>query len=100
MKKAAAYSEPQILEALEKLDQWQREGDRISREFKFENFVEAFGFMSQVALLAERANHHPEWSNVYSRVRIALTTHDCGGLSERDFKLAGQIDSLTLPYNF
>jgi 4a-hydroxytetrahydrobiopterin dehydratase len=78
------------------LPEWQMDDarDGIVREFRFANFVEAFGFMSSVALLAERADHHPEWSNVYNRVTILLTTHDAGGLSERDIKLAREIDGL------
>ncbi len=66
----------------------------ISRDFKFKDFTEAFGFMTRVALLAQAANHHPEWSNVYNRVSITLTTHDAGGLTEKDVALAGQIDKL------
>ena len=80
--------------ALAELPDWERDGDRIRREFGFGNFVEAFGFMSRVALLAEKANHHPEWSNVYNRVSIELTTHDAGGLTELDVALAGEIDGL------
>ena len=79
-------------EALAQLPDWVRDGDRIRREFRFANFVEAFSFMSSVALLAERADHHPEWSNVYNRVTIELTTHDAGGLTARDIALAGEID--------
>jgi 4a-hydroxytetrahydrobiopterin dehydratase len=63
------------------LPQWRLDGEHLKREFKFADFVEAFGFMSRVALLAERADHHPEWFNVYNRVEIALTTHDANGLS-------------------
>ena len=74
---------------------WTIASDGIEREWRFQSFVEAFGFMSQVALLAERANHHPEWSNVYNRVTIRLTTHDLGGLSSRDADLAQAIDSLS-----
>ena len=66
----------------------------ISRDFAFADFVEAFGFMSSVALLAEKHNHHPEWSNVYNRVSIALTTHDVGGLSELDLLFAEKISEL------
>jgi 4a-hydroxytetrahydrobiopterin dehydratase len=73
---------------------WKRDGDKIRRDFRFDNFVSAFGFMTQVALLAEKADHHPEWSNVYNKVSIALSTHDAGGLSQRDFDLARQIDKL------
>ncbi len=68
----------------------------IKRSFRFGNFVEAFGFMTKVALLAEKADHHPEWSNVYNRVEIRLTTHDAGGLSKRDVALAAKIDGLGL----
>ena len=68
--------------------------DKLYRKFMFADFVEAFGFMSKVALLAERMDHHPEWSNVYNRVEIYLTTHDAGGITERDFDLAQRIDRL------
>lgn len=66
----------------------------ISRDFKFKDFSEAFAFMTRVALLAQTADHHPEWSNVYNRVDILLTTHDADGLSERDAKLAEAIEAL------
>jgi 4a-hydroxytetrahydrobiopterin dehydratase len=68
--------------------------DAIRREFKFKDFSEAWGFMARVALLAERHDHHPEWSNTWATVRIALTTHDAGGLTERDVGLARAIDAL------
>ena len=87
-------SQDKIDTALRELPDWKGEETRIVRQFVFKDFVEAFGFMSSVALLAERANHHPEWSNVYNRVSIELTTHDAGGLTERDFKLAAAIDKL------
>lgn len=82
--------------ALGSLPDWTPAGDPdgIRREFRFKSFVEAFGFMTKVALLAEAADHHPEWSNVYNRVSITLTTHDAGGLSARDIALAGKIDAL------
>jgi 4a-hydroxytetrahydrobiopterin dehydratase len=73
------------------------ERDAIRREFKFRNFSEAFGFMTRVALAAEKMDHHPEWSNVYDRVDIVLTSHDIGGISERDIRLAGIIDKLAGP---
>ena len=62
--------------------------DAIYKEFKFKNFNQAFGFMTRVALTSEKMDHHPEWFNVYSRVQVTLTTHDCGGLSAKDVKLA------------
>ena len=68
--------------------------DAIRKEFKFKNFVEAFGFMTQAAIWAEKWNHHPEWSNVYNRVVVELTTHDVDGLSSLDAKLARKLDGL------
>jgi 4a-hydroxytetrahydrobiopterin dehydratase len=76
------------------LPTWKRQGNTLQRSFVFRDFVEAFGFMSRVALLAEQRNHHPEWSNVYNRVSITLTTHDLNGLSSLDVDLAQAIDSL------
>lgn len=70
-----------------------REGTAIERTFRFKTFVEAFGFMSQAALAAEKLDHHPEWFNVYGRVEVTLTTHDAGGLTERDFSLAARMDA-------
>ena len=83
-------------EMLAALPEWSLRGDgsAVDREFTFKNFSEAWAFMSRVALLAEKHDHHPEWSNVYNRVAITLTTHDAGGLSERDTKLARAIDKL------
>jgi 4a-hydroxytetrahydrobiopterin dehydratase len=68
--------------------------DAITKRFVFKDFNEAFGFMARVALKAERMDHHPEWTNVYNRVEITLSTHDCDGLSERDVKLAAFIDDV------
>ncbi len=73
---------------------WAPDGDHLKRSFRFRDFSEAFAFMARVALLAEQQDHHPEWFNVYNRVDIALTTHDAGGLSARDLKLATAIDAL------
>lgn len=74
-----------------KLTSWKLLDDQLVREFKFKDFIEAFGFMTRVALLAQQANHHPEWSNVYNKVKICLTTHDAGGVTEKDVDLALQI---------
>jgi 4a-hydroxytetrahydrobiopterin dehydratase len=83
-------------DALEGLPEWDYEDgrDAITRSFTFDDFSQAFAFMTQVALLAEKADHHPEWSNVYNRVEILLTTHDAGGLSGRDVEMAQAIDAL------
>jgi len=83
-------------ELLRRHPEWSlaRDGDAIERTFEFADFNEAFGFMTRVALLADKADHHPEWSNVYNRVQIALTTHDAGGLSQRDADMAKAIDAL------
>ncbi len=82
--------------ALADLPHWTPAGDPegISRRFTFTDFNAAFGFMTRVAMLAEKADHHPEWSNVYNRVDILLTTHDAGGLSQRDIDFAKAIDGL------
>jgi len=73
---------------------WTLDGEHLKRTFKFKDFNEAWGFMNRVALLAEAQDHHPEWFNVYNKVDIALTTHDAGGLSARDVRLAKAIDAL------
>jgi len=73
---------------------WCIQDDKLHKSFKFNNFISAFGFISQVAILAEKANHHPEWFNVYNRVDIDLTTHEVGGISQRDFDLAQHINAL------
>jgi 4a-hydroxytetrahydrobiopterin dehydratase len=70
------------------------DGHAIERDFKFADFNQAFGFMTRVALLADKLDHHPEWSNVYNRVHITLTTHDADGLSARDAVMAGAIDRM------
>lgn len=94
------YSEEQIVEALLALNEgkddtqkWQisTEG-KLIKTFKFKSFIRAFGWMSQMAIWAEKLNHHPEWFNVYNRVDVELNTHDVGGLSELDFKLASKMD--------
>lgn len=81
--------------ALADLPEWTFEAKReaIIRSLRFADFAEAFAFMTRIAILAEKADHHPEWSNIYNKVEILLTTHDCGGLSERDLSLARAIDA-------
>ena len=69
-------------------------GDALEKTFVFRNFVEAFGWMTRVALWAEKWGHHPDWSNVYKTVEVSLSTHDAGGLTELDAKLAGKMDEL------
>ena len=75
---------------------WELKDEKLQKSFKFTNFVEAFGFMTRIALEAERMNHHPEWSNVYNNVTIKLSTHDAGGITDYDIKLAEIIDD-TIP---
>ena len=87
----------QARQALTELPGWTlhtTRGGCITREFEFADFMQAFGFMTQCALVAERMNHHPEWSNVYRRVSVTLTTHDVQGLSARDIELARAMDAI------
>ena len=81
--------------ALKNLPGWSLQADKLHRQFQFTDFVEAFGFMSRLALVAEKMNHHPEWFNVYNRVTIDLTTHDAGGITALDIQLAQTANSLT-----
>lgn len=81
-------TEDELAAAMADLGDWTVDGQHLRAEFRFENFVAAFGFMTEMALVAERLNHHPEWSNVYSTVTVGLTTHDAGGLTTYDVQLA------------
>ena len=81
-----------ISDALADLVGWGREGDTIVRNFEFADFVDAVGFIAKVGVLAERRDHHPELSNVYNKVRVALSTHDAGGVTNLDDSLAGEIN--------
>ena len=83
-----------INERLGALPGWDLVDGKLHRDFKFRSFVEAFGFMTSAAIEAEKMNHHPEWFNVYNRVEVVLTTHDVGGVSALDAKLARKMDSL------
>ncbi len=87
-------SEGAVAEAVRSLPEWKVVNGKLHLERKFKDFVEAFGFMSKVALVAEAMNHHPEWSNVWNRVTIDLSTHDAGGLTSLDVDLAKRIDGL------
>jgi 4a-hydroxytetrahydrobiopterin dehydratase len=78
----------------QRLPDWTIDGEHLKRSIRFRDFSEAFAFMTRVALLAEQQDHHPEWFNVYNRLDIALTTHDAGGLSAHDVKMAAAIDAL------
>lgn len=93
------YSDTQIDEALQQLnanldkdDKWVLADDKLAKTFMFNSFVDAFGWMSKMAIWSEKLNHHPEWFNVYNKVRVELTTHDVSGLSALDFKLAKRMD--------
>ena len=79
---------------IEKNPSWMINNKILKKEFKFDNFIDAFGFMSKVALLSEKMDHHPNWQNVYNKVIIELTTHDKGGITTNDIKLAESIDKL------
>ncbi len=91
---ADKLSKVDIEKALGELDGWSLDDGKLYREFKFANFIEAFGFMTSAAIAAEKMNHHPEWFNVYSKVRVHLTTHDAGGITELDIKLAKKMNAL------
>ncbi len=85
-------SDSEVERALGGLDGWRREGDELVQDFVLRDFVASLGFIAQVGALAERANHHPTLTNTYNRVRVALSTHDEGGITERDTALAGEIN--------
>ena len=94
MSRPEKLSEEEVQERLKSLPNWSLTQGKIRRELEFPNFVEAFGFMSRLALVAEKMDHHPNWSNVYNRVVIELETHDAGGLTELDFELASVAEAL------
>ena len=87
-------SDTEIQKNLEKLNGWTIEDGKLHKEFKFDNFIAAFGFMTQLALIAESMNHHPAWFNVYNRVTIDMMTHDADGITELDIKFAEHADAL------
>lgn len=85
-------SDAEIALRLQKMPHWTLQNGKLHREFQFADFVQAFGFMASVALVAEAMNHHPEWSNVWNKVKIDLNTHDVGGITEFDFALAEKME--------
>jgi 4a-hydroxytetrahydrobiopterin dehydratase len=87
-------SEADLQTALEKLPGWKVVAGKLHREYQFPDFVHAFGFMATAAMAIEAMNHHPEWSNVWNRVTVDLTTHDAGGITARDVELAGKLEGL------
>lgn len=96
---AQKYSQPQLLSALQQLNasltpelHWQMVDGKLSKTFKFESFISAFGWMTKIAVWAEKLNHHPEWFNLYNKVEVRLTTHDVEGISELDFNLAEKME--------
>ena len=94
-----ALSEKEITEFLSlRLTNWRLDRGFIKRDFKFKSFVEAFSFMTAVALEAEKLNHHPDWSNVYNTVSVNLQTHDAGGITNRDLDLAQTMDRIFIMY--
>ena len=84
----------QIENEILNLSNWTVQNDKLHKQYHFDSFIEAFGFMASVALVAESMNHYPEWTNVYNRVTIDLTTHDSGGISALDFELAKRADEI------
>jgi 4a-hydroxytetrahydrobiopterin dehydratase len=94
MSKRARSSEAEIATALSTLPQWKVEGGKLHREYEFADFVAAFGFMAGAALVAQAMDHHPEWFNVWNKVRVDLATHDAGGITALDVKLAHAMEEL------
>ena len=93
-KRHVKLSQPKIAEALSKLPGWKLKAGKLHREYKFADFVAAFGFMTSAALVAQSLDHHPEWFNVWNKVRIDLATHDAGGVTALDVKLAHAMEEL------
>lgn len=86
--------ESDIEEELKKLTGWSVKNDKLHKEFQFDNFNQAFGFMTRAAMEIEKMNHHPEWFNIYNRITVELTTHDAGGITNNDVNLARILNSL------
>jgi 4a-hydroxytetrahydrobiopterin dehydratase len=88
------FSGPELAEALTSLAGWSVVAGKLHKEYKFADFIHAFGFMATAALAIEKMGHHPEWSNVYNRVTVDLTTHDAGGITYKDAELAKTLDAV------
>jgi 4a-hydroxytetrahydrobiopterin dehydratase len=91
---ANRLSEEELSTRLRELSHWEIKNEKLHRDFKFADFAHAFGFMAIAAVLIEKMNHHPEWFNVYNRVSVDLTTHDAGGITQRDVELARLLSSI------
>lgn len=93
----ARLADSEIDAELQATPGWSRRGDKLTRTLEFKDFVTAFGFMASAALVAERMNHHPDWSNVYRTVEVELNTHDAGGITRLDFELARAMNAIAAP---
>ncbi len=91
-------SDEEVNAFLEANNSWLLVSNKLQKQFEFKNFIQAFGFMTQVALIAEKTDHHPEWFNVYKTVKVDLTTHEADGITERDFALAIAMDKVALRF--
>jgi len=92
--KRRRLTDAEIIEGLAPLPEWSVVSGKLYREYRFKDFVEAFGFMSSAALVAQAMNHHPEWSNVWATVRVGLSTHDAGGITALDLELAAKMEAI------
>jgi len=92
---ATKLSDQQLHTFLNDLEGWELQDDKLFKVFKFKDFIHAWSFMSACAIVAEKLNHHPEWSNVYNQVEVHLTTHDSGGITSLDIDLAKQMNALS-----
>ena len=97
MTRPARLPDAEITRRLATVSGWSHTKGKLRREFKFRDFSQAFGFMARVALVAEKMDHHPDWSNVWNRVAVELSTHDAGGITALDFELAAAMDRLAVP---
>jgi 4a-hydroxytetrahydrobiopterin dehydratase len=92
-------NDDELASVLARLDGWQVKGEKLHREFEFPDFAHSFGFMAAAAVVIEKMDHHPEWSNIYNKVVVELTTHDSGGITAKDVALARTLNALVNPFN-